>query len=130
MRSRKAQDNAADLRQSPRMDAGNLICFACLDPEGSVLSQSMGKAVDISQTGLLLESALSVESDLVSLVSTDRSNRLLEIKGRVVYSRRSRSGNYLTGIQYIGTANEMTRFAGGLAINSGSRRESSEPITP
>ena len=129
MRSRKAQESLPDQRQCPRVDAGNLICFACIDSEGSVLSQSMGKAIDISRTGLLLESALSVESDLISLLSTDHANSLLEIKGRVVYSRRNRSGNYLTGIQFIGTANEMTRFSRGLARIIDSRRKNPGSIT-
>ena len=108
-----------DNRRYTRVETSNLISFLSIDADGRVQRQGMGKALDISQNGLLLESALPVDSEFVSLMSTDPNNQLIEITAQVAYSRRGRTGNYLTGV----------RFAGYGTTTSVSPRASSRPFT-
>jgi hypothetical protein len=103
--------DAADNRAHPRVETCNLISFLCIDDAGKTTRQGMGKALDISKNGLMLESSSPVESEYVSLMSTDPNNRLIEIVGKVAYSRRSRTGSYKTGIQFSGSSDENIRFA-------------------
>src|SRR5512141_1783688 len=105
---------AADNRQYTRVETCNLISFLSVDADGHVLRQGMGKAIDISQNGMLLESALPVDSEFVSLMSTDPDDPLIEITAQVAYSRRSHTGSYLTGMRFSASEADNIRFAAGL----------------
>jgi hypothetical protein len=112
--SAKSKTHAKDVpdhRANPRVETCNLISFLAMDAGGSTVRQGMGKALDISQNGLQLESSDPIESEYVSLMSTDPDNRLIEIVGKVAYSRRSPTGGYKTGIQFSGSNAENVRFA-------------------
>jgi c-di-GMP-binding flagellar brake protein YcgR len=104
----------ADQRQYPRVEISNLISYACIDAQGAMLKQGMGKAVDISQNGLMLESGCPIESEYVSLLSADPDDRLVEIVGKVAYTRRGRSGSYKNGIRFTGSKEENVQFAASL----------------
>ena len=98
-------------RRHARVKTCNLISYACLDDQGTVLTQGIGKAIDISQSGLMLESGCPIESEYISLLSADPDDRLVNIMGRVAYTRRSRSGNYKIGIRFTGSHEENVQFA-------------------
>jgi hypothetical protein len=123
----QAQDIAdlADNRQYTRVETCNLISFLSVDADGHVLRQGMGKALDISQNGMLLESALPVDSEYVSLMSTDPDNNLIEITAKVAYSRRGRTGSYLTGVQFTAADDNNVRFAASLIKTFHYRRKKS-----
>jgi hypothetical protein len=119
------KNDVADHRAHPRVETCNLISFQCIDAAGTTVRQGMGKALDVSKNGLMLESSLPVESEYVSLMSTDPDNRLIEIVGKVAYSRRSRTGGYKTGIQFAGGSDENIRFATSLIKTFHYRRKKS-----
>jgi c-di-GMP-binding flagellar brake protein YcgR len=104
-----------DLRQHARVQTCNLISYACLDEEGLVIKQGMGRALDISQNGLLLECGAPVESPFISLMSAGPDDRLIEIRGKVVHSRRTDGGAYRVGIQFTDENSDGNiRFAANL----------------
>jgi len=110
-KSKTQKKDGADHRAHPRVETCNLISFQCIDAAGKTVRQGIGKALDVSKNGLMLESSHPVESEYVSLMSTDPDNRLIEIVGKVAYSRRSRTGGFKTGIQFSGGSDENIRFA-------------------
>lgn len=116
-----------DHRQHARVETCNLISFLSVDEDGHVLRQGMGRALDVSQNGMLLESALPVDSEFVSLMSTDPENNLIEITARVAYSRRGRTGSFLTGVQFAGAGDDNVRFAANLIKTFHYRRKKSAP---
>ena len=40
-------------RQHARVETCNLISYACIDAQGTMIKQGMGQALDISQNGLM-----------------------------------------------------------------------------
>ncbi|HSV92619.1 MAG TPA: PilZ domain-containing protein [Desulfobacterales bacterium] len=114
-----------DHRQHTRVETCNLISFLSVDEDGRVLRQGMGRALDVSQNGMLLESALPVDSEFVSLMSTDPENNLIEITAKVAYSRRGRTGSFLTGVQFAGAGDDNVRFAANLIKTFHYRRKKS-----
>jgi c-di-GMP-binding flagellar brake protein YcgR len=98
-------------RQYARVETCNLISYACIDDQGTMIKQGMGKALDISQNGLMLESGYPIESEYISLMSADPDDRLVNIVGKVAYTRRSRTGSYKIGIRFTGSHEENVRFA-------------------
>jgi hypothetical protein len=104
-----------DQRKWARVETCNLISYTCLDETGLALKQGMGRALDVSQDGLLLECGAPIESEIISLLSADAEERLIEIRGEVVHSRRIETGNYHVGIRFQSSSTEeKIRFAANL----------------
>ncbi len=100
-----------DQRKHPRVPTSNLISFNVYDEDGRLVNHSMAKALNISQGGILIETALMLQSDRISLMSADTQNKLVEVKGRVRYSRENEYGMFETGISFEGTHDENVEFA-------------------
>jgi hypothetical protein len=100
-----------DQRKHPRVPTSNLISFKLYDENGKLLNQSMARALNISQSGILIETAHLIKFDRISLMSADTGDKLVEIKGRVVYSRDNGTGMFETGISFEGTEDENVEFA-------------------
>lgn len=100
-----------DQREYPRVEACNLISYTVTDPGGNPTDQRMGKALDVSQNGICLETARQVKSEYISLMTSDVEENLIEIKGRVAYSKKSEQNLFRTGIRLEGTHDENIRFA-------------------
>ena len=100
-----------DQREYARVEACNLISYAVTDQGGNPTDQRMGKALDVSQNGICLETARQVKSEYISLMTSDVEENLIEIKGRVAYSKKSEQNLFRTGIRLEGTHDENIRFA-------------------
>jgi len=70
----------------------------------------MGVVIDISQSGLLIESLQEVESKKLSLMASTQKNSLIKIEGKVAYCRKDETGKFKTGIMLQGTQDENVRF--------------------
>ena len=100
-----------DRRRYQRVAINNLISYLTMDEDGRVIDQSIGKALNISQSGLFLETQRIIAAEYISLMSIDPANKLIEIKGRVAYSRNICSGKFGTGINFQAPRDENIQFA-------------------
>jgi hypothetical protein len=57
-----------------------------VNKDGNPSDQNMGIALDISQNGILIETAKIIESKDIFLLFVDLENKLLKIIGRVIFS--------------------------------------------
>jgi c-di-GMP-binding flagellar brake protein YcgR len=96
----------SERRKYPRIKTHNAISYICTDEDDNQLGEGMGEAIDISQGGILLKTPLPIESDYVFLTSIDTENNMIEIKGKVAHYRSTESGEFLTGIRFLGTHEE------------------------
>jgi c-di-GMP-binding flagellar brake protein YcgR len=90
------------------------ISYVCMDKNDCVVQQNMGVALNISQSGILIETADSVFSKYITLISVDLKENIIEIKGKVSYCKRNKSGKYRTGISFKGTHAQSIHFVKGL----------------
>ena len=95
----------------PRVKTCNLISYLAMRGNGEVVDQGMGRALNISQNGILLETPRLVFSEYISLMSIDVDNNLIEIKGKVVYSGINGPGMIGNGICMQGEHHENIQFA-------------------
>jgi len=70
----------------------------------------MGKALDISKGGMLLETLYPIEVGQISLMAVDKENNLLEIKAELVYCKKTVLGKYQAGIKFSGTESQVLNF--------------------
>ena len=100
-----------DRRKFTRVKIFNPISYDCVDKDGNLLDQSMGLALDISQNGILLETAHRLESKNIYLLFVDVDNELTRITARVVFSVKKKDGKFKTGINFQGEHEENIQFA-------------------
>ena len=98
-------------RKHARVETSNHILYESMENGAQVVARSMGKALNVSQSGILLETPYPIERDNVTLVTVDLENNLIEIKGRLIYCRETDSAMYQSGVSFIGSYKEMVRFA-------------------
>jgi hypothetical protein len=104
----------SEKRKHPRIKIYYPISYVYTDKKGSTLKQSMGVALNISQSGILIETADSVFHKYISLRSVDLSGKFIEIKGKVAYCKKNESTKYRVGISFEGTNAQNIRFVKGL----------------
>jgi len=95
----------------PRVRTCNLISYMAIEENGEITDQGMGRALNISQNGIFLETSRLLFSEYISLMSVDLDNNLIEIKGQVIYSGTNRSGMIGNGIRLQGEHHENIQFA-------------------
>jgi hypothetical protein len=98
-------------RKHPRVETCNLISYLMIRANGEIADQGMGRALNISQGGILLETTRLILSEHISLMSVDLDNNLIEIKGNVVYSKDNGFGMIKNGVRFQGNHDDMIQFA-------------------
>ncbi len=104
----------------------NPVAYDCLDKNGVLVDQNMGIALDISQNGILLETAQMIQQKNIYLIFVDREENITRIIGRVVFSVRNKDGNFKSGINFQGNSDENIAFA--TKLIEAYREFESEPI--
>ena len=90
------------------------ISYVCMDKNDCIVQQNVGVALNISQTGILIETENSVFSKYVTLISVDLEENMIEIKGKIAYCKKNKSGKYRTRISFKGTHAQNIHFTKGL----------------
>lgn len=88
-------------RRHERYDSLNLISYVCLDSDGKEWTQGMGRTLNISETGLQLETHEPIESKYVVLLSIGIEDDLVDIRGKVVYCNRGMENKFESGIEFL-----------------------------
>ena len=100
-----------DRRKFPRIKICNPISYDSVDQNGILQDQNMGVALDISQNGILLETAQVIQSKYIYLIFVDLKNNLRRIAARVIFSVKNKNGNFKSGINFQGSHEENIQFA-------------------
>jgi c-di-GMP-binding flagellar brake protein YcgR len=88
-------------RRYPRIESLNLIAYACMDENGNVINQGMGRTLNVSEIGLLLETYYPMECEDVMLLGVGIEDELIDIRGRVIHKGRNDDGKHVSGIEFI-----------------------------
>ena len=113
-------------REHPRIQTRNLISHLTIEKHGKPISQGLSKTIDISKGGILLETPHPIEPGLITLMAVGLDNKFIEIQGELVYSKKTNSGMYRSGIKFISIDDKATRFIVGLIKEYNHRRNNLE----
>ena len=97
-------------RKYPRVPICDPISYISVDSEGNHLSQNLGTVQNASQNGLNIETYDAIDSEFALLSFVDLDQKLVEIKGRIAFSRQKQSGKFENGISLQGTPLEKLQF--------------------
>jgi hypothetical protein len=86
-------------RKHERIQSLNL-SYICLDEDKNIVKQGMGRTLNISESGILLETHFPIESTHTILLTVSLEENLLDIKGKPVHVQSLDGGKYQIGIQF------------------------------
>ena len=94
-------------REFPRIYALNLINYICLDTHGKLFNQGMGRTLNISEAGILIETRSVIINNGTVLITIGLKNELLEIECKIIYSTLNQYQKmFESGLQFINTSIE------------------------
>jgi hypothetical protein len=83
-----------------RVRSLNLLSYYCVDQEGVVVRQGMGRTLDVSKGGILLETHTPIDLEHTISLTIGLGDDVTEITGKVVYSRAGQPGKFESGIEF------------------------------
>lgn len=97
-------------RKHQRVSTLNLLSYVCLDENSNHLEQGMGRTLDISLGGILLETHVRIESKYILLLAVGFEDELIDIKCEVVYCREGAQGMFESGARYLESNERMNQI--------------------
>jgi hypothetical protein len=96
-------------RKHQRIQSLNLSYF-CLDENNNIIKQGMGRTLNLSESGILLETHFPIEPKYLVLLSIALEEDLLELKGKPIHSRSIGTNKFEVGIEFIEPNQESVRL--------------------
>ncbi|WP_300670490.1 PilZ domain-containing protein [Desulfoluna sp.] len=87
-------------RKFIRFNSTNLLSYTCMNAENVVVQQGMGKTLDVSEGGILLETHVPIAPEHHVQLDIGFKDEVAEISGHVAYSRKGENGRSESGIQF------------------------------
>lgn len=88
-------------RKHSRVDSICLLNFVRLDENAKATMQGMGRTINVSASGIMLETHLAFdEGDRVDVVVGLKED-MVPIRGKVVFTRAIATGRFQSGIQFL-----------------------------
>ena len=94
-------DDPFERRQTERHSTLNLLDYEIISPEGESIGRGMARTLNLSETGLRLETGQFLEPGQILRITLGLGNSLVKLTGRVVHSQPSDDELCTTGIQYV-----------------------------
>ena len=104
------------LRKYPRVKTQNLISYFSFNKNHKLVSHGLGIALDVSKGGVLLETPYSIESSFLVLSAADKMKKIIEVNGKLIYSKKATGGTYLCGIEFTGNEERIKDFITNLIL--------------
>ncbi len=88
-------------RGDDRISSINLISYVCMDENNDIVESGMGRTLNVSESGIMLETHNHIESSLNMLLSIGLGEDLIDIKGKIIHSKTDENDRHNIGIQFI-----------------------------
>ncbi len=89
-----------DKRRHTRVDSLNL-SYVCIDENNIVVHEGMGRTLNVSESGILLEIHFSAETTHYLSLTIAFEDDLIDIRGKIVHSRSGKHGTFEAGIEFV-----------------------------
>jgi len=87
-------------RKHARISSLNL-SYVCLDENSQIIKQGMGRSLNVSESGILLETHFPIDDQQTVILTLGLEEDLVDIKGRPIHSRINDEGKYEVGIEFL-----------------------------
>ncbi len=87
-------------RKAERIDSLNLVHVTSLNAEGKVVHQGIGRTINVSEKGILLETHFEIDPHDRQTVSIGLEEDIVEIHGPVIHLQRLEDGIFQVGMGF------------------------------
>lgn len=91
---------AEDKRKHERYSALNL-SYICEDKDGDVLYEGMGRTLNVSEGGILLETNFYISPGNTLTLEIALEDNLVNLRGRVIYCHEEEGKKFHTGLELL-----------------------------
>jgi hypothetical protein len=91
----------ANHRKHPRIDSLNLLHYTCIDQHQQEVGQGMGRTLNVSVSGIRLETHAPLDTDSVVALTIGLEDDTIQIKGQVVHLEPNSEGRFEAGIEFF-----------------------------
>jgi len=92
----KTEDN----RRHKRIDSLNL-SYICVDKNDVLIRQSMGRTLNVSESGICLETYFDIDASNFLTMTIALEDILVDIRGKVIYCHSTQDDRFKTGVEFI-----------------------------
>ena len=89
-----------DRRRYERIDSVNMINYTQLNASMQRTGQGMGRTLNISQAGLLMETHTPIIPDYQLSINIGLAGELVYFRGKVAYTQSAKKGCHFTGVRF------------------------------
>jgi hypothetical protein len=76
------------------------LSFFCIDKDDNVMAQGMGRTLNLSETGILLETSVQMTPGQSVDMEIALQNDIIDARGTVAHSKAADDDNFHTGIEF------------------------------
>ena len=90
-----------DKRNYSRLNSLNLISYYVYNQDDTMINQGMGRTLNISASGILLEIHISIEKEQIVTLDIGLEEDIVNVRGKAIYSKKGKDNMFETGIAFI-----------------------------
>jgi hypothetical protein len=87
-------------RRFPRYDTENL-SYVCFDEDGNVVYEGMGKTLNVSEVGILLETAFRAAPNHTLALTIAMGDDLFDVHAKAVYTKTVEPEIFHIGVEFL-----------------------------
>ncbi len=99
-------------RKHSRIDSMHLLNYVYSDDNVEGSTQGMGRTLNVSEAGILLETHAPIDVGNVVSLTIGIEEDVMEIKGRVVYTKKNDSDMFESGIEFFDVVEDSLKILG------------------
>ena len=94
-------DDPFERRRAERRYAMNFLDYEIVSPEGETIGRGLARTLNVSATGLLIETGQFFEPGQVLRITLGLANELVQLLGRVVHAQPVSDELCSAGVQFV-----------------------------
>jgi len=98
------------MREHKRVRIEHPIIYTCMNPEGDIDRQGVGTALNISPSGMMVESSEAIHAKAVKIRASVSGGLNVEAMAETVYCVPHTPNRYRTGFKLNAAASDALRF--------------------
>lgn len=108
-------------REHTRICINHPLVYTAVDSQSGQKSQGMAVSIDISQFGMMIESAVPIYANTIKVSTATGQCASVEATAEIIYCLPHAPNKFRTGLKFSGPADQRLRFADEL-INQGQHK--------
>ncbi len=88
-------------REKIRIHSLNIIDYSCLNKDGKVIETSMGRTLNVSAGGILIETHIPIPAMNAVCIDIGLKEEVVEINGLVKYCKQTENKMFQSGIEFL-----------------------------